>query len=272
VRARREAVAGYAESPAVRALVERNLAPVRALARATLVDLAPGVVLSSVGTRSRQTSLGELICSRLRDALHAEVCVFNGGGIRGGRDYHERLTYGDLEAEVPFANELVVVPMPGFVLANAIASSRATPESGGFLQVDDRTIVDPGGRLVRVAGEALDPSRSYRVALVRDICFGLDHVQPLIDYARAHPEVFPPPGESRTPLEVLVRSFAATLLAQLGTFAELDTNHDGRVSRDEVAAAVARQREGDPAALIGDIVVHALDRDGNDVIDPGELD
>jgi 2',3'-cyclic-nucleotide 2'-phosphodiesterase (5'-nucleotidase family) len=272
VRARLEPTAGYAEDPAVRTLVDRALAPVRALATATLLELAPGEVLSSIGTRSRQTSLGELVCSRLRDTLGADACVFNGGGIRASRDYHDRLTYGDLESEIPFDNELVVVSMPGAVLASAIAESRAgaPAEHGCFLQVDDGIQVDQ--QLVRVAGAPFDPERSYRVALVRDLCFGLDNIAPLVAFARAHPEAIPPEGGFRMPREVLVRSFAATLCAQLGGFAALDTNHDGRVDADELASAMARHDGGAPSRFAGEVVVKALDRDGNSAIDPDELD
>src|SRR5262249_50645427 len=58
VTARLEPVAGYVEDPAVRALVDAHMAPVRALSAATLLELAPGTVLSSVGMRARQTSIG----------------------------------------------------------------------------------------------------------------------------------------------------------------------------------------------------------------------
>jgi 2',3'-cyclic-nucleotide 2'-phosphodiesterase (5'-nucleotidase family) len=273
VRARLEPTAGYADDPEVRALVDRVLAPVRALATATLLELAAGEVLSSIGTRSRQTSLGELVCSRLRDTLGAEACVFNGGGIRAARDYRDRLTYGDLEAEIPFDNELVVVAMPGGVLEHAIVESRAgaPAEHGGFLQVDDRTEVI-GDRLVRVAGAAFDRERTYRVALVRDLCFGLDNIAPLVELARAHPEIIPPAGGLRMPREVLVRAFAATLLEQLGGFAAVDSNHDGRIDADELAAAIARHDGGGPSRFAGEVVVKALDRDGDNAIEPGELD
>ena len=98
---------------------------VRELASATLFYVGPGEQLSSKGTRTKQTTLGTLICSRLRDCLGAEACLFNGGGIRAARDYPERFTYGDVEAEVPFDNEVVVVSMPGRVIRDAVAASRS---------------------------------------------------------------------------------------------------------------------------------------------------
>jgi 2',3'-cyclic-nucleotide 2'-phosphodiesterase (5'-nucleotidase family) len=265
VTARLEPVAGYAVDPAVHGLVELHMAPVYALAQATLLDLPPGEVLSSVGARAKQTSIGELVCSRIRDVLGADACVFNAGGIRAARDYHDRFTYGDLEAEVPFDNEIVIVPMPGRVLADAIASSRAgaPSEHGAFLQVDDGVRVDgsggpAGSRITAIAGAPFDPARVYRVATVRELCFGLDRIEPLVAFAQAHPDAVPLPGGARTPKELLVRSFALALWKQLGGFAALDANGDGKVTPSELAEALARAHPG-ASALVADLVLRALD-------------
>jgi 2',3'-cyclic-nucleotide 2'-phosphodiesterase (5'-nucleotidase family) len=270
---RLEPVAGHAEDPAVRALVEHHLAPVRALATATLLEIAPGATLSSIGARARQTSVGELVCSRIRDALAAEACIFNAGGIRASRAYRDRFTFGDLEAEVPFDNAIVVVALPGSVLAEAIVSSRADAprEHGAFLQVDDAIHCDPvSGAVTHVAGAPLDPARAYRVALVRELCFGLDHIAPLSAFAAAHPEAVPPAGGFRTPKELLVRSFAVSLWNQLGGFAALDTNHDGRVDPAEVAAALSQRRHGEASERVGELIVHALDADNDDAVSADE--
>src|SRR5580765_8038658 len=104
----------------------------------------PTSARSSVGMRKQQTSVGELVCSRIRDQLRTDACVFNAGGIRGSRDYQGKFTYGDLENEVPFDNEVVTVVMPGSVLEAAIVGSR-TKEHGGYLQVDDAIVLDSDG-------------------------------------------------------------------------------------------------------------------------------
>ncbi len=212
VTARREPVAGYPEDPALRARVDAHMAKVRELGDATLVELAPGEVLSSIGTRARQTTLGTLVCSRLRAALHADACLVNGGGLRASREYRARLTYGELAAEIPFTNEVVVTPMPGRVLRDAVAASRAhaPEESGGFLQVDDGVVVD-GTTITAVAGAPLELDREYRVALLRSFFTGLDHIAPLVDFARAHPEKIPPPTTGRDIKHFLVDAFAREL-------------------------------------------------------------
>lgn len=255
----RVAVAGYPEDADIRARVERHMAKVREITDATLVEVAPGEVLSSVGTRVRQTTMGTLLCTRVRDAMHADVAILNGGAIRANRDYPERFTYGDLEAEVPFDNEVVVVAMPGAILEAAIAASRAHApvESGGFLQ----SCVDPA---------TLDDARTYRVALVRNLFVGMDHNEPLMQFAHDRPVAIPPAGTGRDIKLLLAESFAVELWKKLGGFDQIDTNHDGAVDEAEVMAALARITGHAPSHVVAQLLVHTLDKDRDDRVTRAE--
>jgi 2',3'-cyclic-nucleotide 2'-phosphodiesterase (5'-nucleotidase family) len=266
-------VAAYEEDAPLRARVDALMARVRDLEAATLMSIAPGETLSSIGTRARQTSLGSLLCSRVRDALDAQACLFNGGGIRGGREYTRHFTYGDLKNEVPFDNEVVAVRLPGRVIREAVAWSRAhaPDESGGFLQVDDRMSVDePSHVVTRIDGAPLDDAREYCVALVRDFFRGMDHVEPLVRFAIEHPEKIPPTGSGRDVKLVLVDAFALALWKRLGGFDAVDANHDGIVTAKEIAAAVARVTEEAPSSITGDLVLHAVDRNHDDAVSRDE--
>ncbi len=248
----RVTIDGYPEDAEVRALVERHTARVREIADATLVQVAAGEQLSSVGTRARQTTMGTLLCTRVRVAMGAEVALLNGGAIRANRDYPERFTYGDLEIEVPFDNELVVVAMPGRTIKAAIAASRAHApvESGGFLQADP-------------APEALDDARTYRVALVRNLFAGMDHNAPLVEFAAGAPAAIPPDGAGRDIKHVLADAFAIELWRKLGGFDQIDTNHDGVVDEAEIMAALARLSVQAPSHVTAHLMVHALDKNGD---------
>jgi 2',3'-cyclic-nucleotide 2'-phosphodiesterase (5'-nucleotidase family) len=263
VTVRIEPVAGCAEDPALRALVDRHMAKVHALEGATLLTLPPGHGLSSVGSRVRQTSLGAFVCGRLRDALGADGAIFNGGGIRASRTYEGRLTFGDLKAELPFDNDVVLASLPGRVLAEAIAASRAhEEESPAYLQVDDAmTVEEPGHRLTAVGGVPLDLERTYRIATVRDLLTGMDHIEPLVKYGREHPEAVPPAGSGREIKVLLVGSCAASLWRTLGGFDAVDANHDGRVTEAELAEAVARVAHESPSSTAAHLMVQALDPD-----------
>lgn len=207
---RLESVVPLPEDPEMRARVERHLDVVRALEGRVLLRLAPDETLSSVGSRRGPTSVGTLVCSRLRDAFGAEVAVFNGGGIRGETEHRGAFTYADLRDELPFENEACVAVLPGSVLRDAIRYARTElVASGGFLHVDDAAEVSPSHALVRVAHAPLDPDRLYRVAIVRDLLLGMDRIAPLTDYVRAHPEIVPAQATGLETKVALLRAFVA---------------------------------------------------------------
>jgi 2',3'-cyclic-nucleotide 2'-phosphodiesterase (5'-nucleotidase family) len=282
------AVANYPETAAVRALVDHHLAPVRALGAAHLCEIPPGAALSSVGTRSRQTSLGTFLCDAFREALAADACVFNGGGIRAAKTYTGCFRYGDLAEELPFNNVVVVASVPGAILQEALTLSRqqAPEEAGRFLQVDSGVVVDEGqvpgtvaSRIVSIAGEPFDPLRDYRVASVRELFFGMDNLEPFFRMSRAMPSRVPPNEAGREGKLILVDAFAKALWRSLGTFAQLDRDGDGRVSAAELRAVlaegpaplgadpVAQDREADATARL---VFGVLDTNNDGHISPAE--
>jgi len=265
-------VANYPEDPVLRAKVDEHMARVGELERATLLLLEEGETLSSIGTRVRQTSMGTMLCTRLRDAFGAEGCLFNGGGIRGAREYRDRLTYGDLKSEVPFDNEMVVARLPGRVVADAIAASRANApaESGGFLQVDDRMQVDATHHVVAIDGTPLDPARVYRIALVRNLFEGMDKVEPLVRWARENPDLIPMATAGREVKLALLAAFARLLWHQLGGIASIDVDHDGKVTADELVEAIARATHEPASEMAAQIVLDALDVDRDRTVEKQE--
>jgi 2',3'-cyclic-nucleotide 2'-phosphodiesterase (5'-nucleotidase family) len=267
-----EDVKNYPEDAGVRARVNKHVSRVHEIEAATLLRLAPGATLSSVGTRLRQTTMGTLLCGKLRDTLGAEACLMNGGGIRAARDYEKHLTYADLKSEVPFDNEVVVAKLPGRAVREAVQASRAHApmESGGFLQVDDRITVDEKNVVIAIAGAPLEPDREYRVAVVRDLFFGLDHIEPLIRFAQENPNAVPEAGSGREIKVVLVQAFSVALWRSLGGFDAVDTNHDGVVTEQELEAAIARANGEAPSKIAAELVLHAIDRDHDDRISKEE--
>ncbi len=274
VTVRLESLKELDDDPALRALVTHHLAPVYALHTAVLHRLDPGQSLSSVGTRVRQTSVGSMVATRARQALRADVCVINGGGIRAGATYTTVFTYGDLETELPFANEVVTVLMPGAVLQEAVRASRShSPRPApGFLQVDDGVTVGDDGALVRVAGQPFDPARTYAVATVRVLFDGMDGITPLVEFARSHPERIPPRDTGRELKLLVVDAFSRSLWAQLGPFASIDHNGDARVCVDELRRAVAEATQAPAQPLLVEGLLRALDADGDGFISQAEAE
>lgn len=269
VSVRLENVANFPEDAALRARVNARMTAVHELEAATLMPMPAGVTLSSVGTRSRQTSVGMLLASRIREVEFAEGCLLNGGGIRASREYKGHFTYGDLKAELPFDNEIVVVALPGRVVREAVRQSRAQApqESGGFLQVDDRMRVEqPGDVVVEVAGEPISDERIYRIAIMRNLMTGMDHIEPLVQYAKEVPACLPAEGSGREIKVVLVDAFSRELWRQLGSFESLDTDRDGSISGSEIAAAVSRVTAAPASRITVELLMRTLDADHDQMI------
>jgi 2',3'-cyclic-nucleotide 2'-phosphodiesterase (5'-nucleotidase family) len=275
VTVRLEPVAGFEEDAALRTLVDFHMAKVHELESAVLLPLSEGDRLSSVGSRARQTSLGTLVCSRARDVLDADLALLNGGGIRASRNYEHHLAYGDIKAELPFENEMVVARLPGRVILDAVAFSRshAPAEHGGFLQVDDGVVVDAtSNQVIAIGGAPLDLDREYRVALVRAFFSGMDHIQPFVDYAVAHPDVVPHAGSGRELKELLVEALSLALYRRLGSFEALDTDHDGTVTEADVTAAIAHVTSEQASPVTVALVMNAIDKDHDHRISKEESD
>jgi hypothetical protein len=125
-----EPVAAYAEAPALAALVTEAHDFVERLSGAVLVPALP-LPLSAQGSRAAQTSMGTFVCSHLRDALTADVGLFNGGGIRGTALHTVNLTLGHLRNELPFDNEVVVSRLPAGRRPGAHRRRRADADPPG---------------------------------------------------------------------------------------------------------------------------------------------
>ena len=163
--------------------------------------------------------------------------------------------------------------LPGRTIRDAVRASRrnAPAESGGFLQVDDRMLVE-GDLVVAIGGAPLDPDRDYRIALLREVLLGLDGVGPLAELARAEPARVPPAGSGREVKVILVEAFARELWRSLGTFDEVDSDHDERVTEPEIEAALARVTHEPPSHVAADLVLHAMDRNHDDVVSRDEAE
>src|SRR5580704_2852130 len=118
---------------------------------------------------------------------------------------------------------------------------------------------ESSGRVTHVDGLPLEPERVYRVATVRDLLTGMDHIEPLVRWGREHPEAVPPAGSGREIKLVLVESFAVSLWRTLGGFEVVDANHDERVTEDEIAQAIARVNHEARSEVAANLVLQAID-------------
>jgi EF-hand domain pair len=132
--------------------------------------------------------------------------------------------------------------------------------------------VGHGDRLIAVDGRPFDEARDYRVALVRNLFLGMDHIEPLVRFAQRSPSRIPPAGSGRDVKMVLVDAFCRALWEALGTFDAIDEDHDGAIDAQEIAHAIARATTEPASPITVELLLKALDRDHDHRIDRAEAE
>ena len=123
------------------------------------------------GVRTKETNLGNLVADALKYAAGADVALTNGGGIRTSVDVGE-ITYGELNAVLPFGNIVTKIQVTGEQILKALehGTSAAPGASGGFPQVSGITyevhtyLTENRVKNVKINGEAIDLSKTYTLA------------------------------------------------------------------------------------------------------------
>jgi 5'-nucleotidase len=166
------AVADEPDTAAVVADFEKRLG--------TALDAVIGtttVPLDAVSARLRasERNVGNFVADAVRADAHADIAIVNSGSIRGDRVYPAGpIARRTIVALHPFGNVICTVAVPGRVVLEALDHGVAAfpAAAGQFPQVSGLTfVIDPaapaGQRAtdVRVAGEPLDPQRTYTVAI-----------------------------------------------------------------------------------------------------------
>ncbi|MBF0125788.1 MAG: bifunctional metallophosphatase/5'-nucleotidase [Magnetococcales bacterium] len=168
-------VVGVEPDPAMNRLVERWQKTLDEALGAPLLTVATPFTTLEGEVRTRENVFANLLTDVMREALEADVALFNGGGLRGNRVYPEGYLFSarDILTELPFGNVGVLLEVSGQELLTTLenALSQAEGPSGRFPQVAGMRVVydpeqPPGGRVreVRVGEAPLEPQRRYRVA------------------------------------------------------------------------------------------------------------
>ncbi|WP_042693993.1 bifunctional UDP-sugar hydrolase/5'-nucleotidase [Azospirillum sp. B506] len=156
----------------------------------TMLRMEVGRLTAPLDTRKEPLRTGEnafanAVVDTLRQALDADVALFNGGGIRGDRQYPAGtlLTRRDLYAELPFHDVGVVLDVTGQQLWDAVESGVSAVEQlqGRFPHLSNaRAEIDlsrpPGQRLrsLSVGGNPVALSSHYRLATSSFLAAGGD--------------------------------------------------------------------------------------------------
>lgn len=126
--------------------------------------------------RARQTALGNLVGRAMMARTRADLAVLNSGGVRDSLPAG-KLTYKDLLKVHPFGNTITTVELSGAELMDYLdVVVRMTPGSGAFPQFAGIELVIEHDRVAsaRMQGTALDPARTYRLAVNNFVASGGD--------------------------------------------------------------------------------------------------
>ena len=137
--------------------------------------------------RRAETNLGDFCADAVRAVHNADIGISGGGNIRANIEKGD-ITYKDIISVFPWGNNIAVVEASGQQIMDALEwGARNVPEEeGGFLQVSGLTyevdvtipsscVADVNGlfdhvegarrvKNVKVAGEPIDPAKTYTVA------------------------------------------------------------------------------------------------------------
>lgn len=285
----------FAPDPSLRASIGEHLRILEALNIAELCPTPRNIILSSKEVRRSQASMGTLIASLLRDALHADCACMNAGAIRGDTTYpasKRALTYNDLKKEIPYDAEVVSVLLPGGLITEMVAYSRMfaamdpPPRKlpGCFMQLDDQMVWDDDARVVtHIGGQPLQLERSYHCVVLFHALGGLDDIRPLVDYGRAHARDIPHSVDSARPAkDVIVDYFSKAmwwdLLKRSGqtgdgrsVMRKLDTSGDGYIDIKELQAAMHQLYGEDVSHLVIDNIFAVVDSNADHRISAAEM-
>lgn len=117
--------------------------------------------------RNQPTNLGVLIGRAMMDKTRADLAIVNAGGVRD-TIAAGAITYKDVLKVQPFGNTVCTVELTGQELADYLnAAAKMTPGSGAFAHFAGVELEMAAGQAskVRVAGQALQANKIYRLAL-----------------------------------------------------------------------------------------------------------
>ncbi len=134
--------------------------------------------------RSQPTNMGVFIASVMMQKANADLAIMNSGGVRDSMPAG-KLTYKDVLKVQPFGNMLTHVTFTGAELIRYLnAAAKMTAGSGAFAQFAGVRLVIEGGAVTSatIKGAAIDPAKSYRMALNNFQANGGDGYPKLTDH------------------------------------------------------------------------------------------
>ncbi|NEP49115.1 MAG: bifunctional metallophosphatase/5'-nucleotidase [Moorea sp. SIO3C2] len=200
--------------------------------------------MSSKRTRFQPEKVASTLCSYIKKSLNnVDIVMLQGGSIRGKRDYDkgESFTYRDLLEEMPLDTEMALIQVPGYILQDAIAETRSTPNlaAPNFLHADLDVVIEdyPSLKIVSINHAPFDPQKIYTLGIYQPLLTGFDSIKPLVDYANANGGA-PPLDQCLPAQNLIVESCMKDAWRVLVGYEEWDADGDGEITTEELKQGV----------------------------------
>ncbi len=160
--------------------------------------------------RYSESNLGNLVCDILRETTHADLAVYNGGGIRASIR-KGKITLRDILIAFPFKNTIQTAKVTGKQIRVLLEQGLRNLETiGSFLHISGGSYKGQGGKIteIKIAGKAIEEDRTYVLATNSFVMSGGDYFgiltqakdlhetgiavdEAMIRYFKAHPQINP---------------------------------------------------------------------------------
>lgn len=273
--------ADFEKDPAVLSRVEKHHLALKQLEETHLfnVKTCTKKVFSTKNNRLGPSVGSSALATAAKNGLGADCCIIHAGAIRAGQEYtdDEWFSYADLKTEMPHSCEMAVVRLMGSILKDTMLFSRKESfrsppvSSGGFLHGDNQLIMTKDNLGIKsIDGEPFDPERVYNVALPICLMQGVDNLVPLLNWVKETGKKWS--VEAGVPAkEVIVEAYSAMFWYNFASFSEMDKDHDGVLTQDEVKAHLLTKFDGEVADLLLSNVMSVADSNGDDTISLMEM-
>jgi hypothetical protein len=235
-------------------------------------------VFSTRQNRRGPSSGSTALATMLRMGMRCHCALLPAGSVRASKDYDQEafFTWSDLMAEIPFPTAMTVCYLPGHVLQDTITHSRqgswADPPAakGGYIHTCTNIRYNDASRCIEsIQDEPFESERLYLTTVPEQFFLGIDNHVPLLEWARRQTCL---QHEAAIPAKLLIVEVFSTLLwLQLGSFADLDTDGDGHVTRADIQTRCRDIFGPHIVDLVVDNVMAVADPDNTGYILPLEM-